>query len=109
MVFVFGGEYAGKERFAVSKFGEGAEIIRDIHLFVRDRMKDGKDALAETGALLELHPDAVFITNEIGCGIVPADDFERGWREQAGRVSCMLAEKADEVYRVVCGIGIKLK
>ena len=51
----------------------------------------------------------IIICDEIGCGLVPVDAFEREYREAAGRICTVLAEHADEVYRVVCGIGMRIK
>ena len=42
-------------------------------------------------------------------GIVPIDSFEREYRERTGRILVKLAEQADEVVRVVCGIGQRIK
>lgn len=109
MIFIFGGAYAGKEAYAKSVYGSDKKIIRDIHLTVRDAMEKGKSPSEEIERLLSDNPDAIFISNEVGCGIVPADDFERDWRETAGRINCYLAEKAEKVIRVVCGIGVTLK
>ena len=49
------------------------------------------------------------MTNELGYGIVPIDPFDRSWRELTGRICTELAEHADEVTRVVCGIPVVLK
>ena len=43
---------------------------------------------------------------------VPAealDRADRDWRELVGRVCCELAEQAEAVYRVRCGLGVRLK
>ena len=54
--------------------------------------------------------DTIVIADEIGNGIVPLDAFEREYREQTGRAEILLAKKkADEVVRVICGIGQKIK
>ena len=108
MIFVFGGAYAGKEDFVKKDLGCD-KIIRDLHLIIKKAMQNGKNAYEDTERLLDENNDAVFITNEVGGGIVPIDAFEREWREVCGRISCTFAEKADAVYRVVCGIGIKIK
>ena len=49
------------------------------------------------------------ISDEIGNGIVPMDAFEREYREQTGRILIELAKEAEEVIRVICGIGQKIK
>ena len=65
------------------------------------------DALMD--ALLSGPPDRVLVTDEIGCGIVPADEFERMYREETGRLCCLAAKEADEVWRVCCGLGMRIK
>ena len=59
--------------------------------------------------LLQENPRIVLVTNELGYGIVPIDPFDRSWRELTGRICTELAEHADEVIRVVCGIPVVLK
>ena len=49
------------------------------------------------------------MTNELGYGVVPVDAFDRLWREKTGRICTELAGKAEEVHRVVCGIGMVIK
>ena len=46
---------------------------------------------------------------EIGGGVVPMDADARAQREAAGRLSCLLAERADTVVRVCCGLPQLLK
>lgn len=53
--------------------------------------------------------DKIIITAETGCGLVPVDKAERELREKNGRANCALAENAQSVYRVVCGIGQRIK
>ena len=48
-------------------------------------------------------------SDEVGLGIVPLDRKVREWREATGRALCRIAAEADEVYRVSCGIGMKIK
>lgn len=59
--------------------------------------------------LHEKNPEIVIIANELGCGVVPVERFDRMWRELVGRMCVCAAEYADEVVRVVCGLGMKLK
>ena len=51
----------------------------------------------------------VVIATETGCGVIPLDPQERRNREAAGRLSCLLAERAETVVRVCCGIPQVLK
>lgn len=67
---------------------------------------DVKSAVIRT---VEAHGNMVVISDEIGSGIVPMDEAERFFREFTGRLQCLLAEKADVVVRVICGIGQRIK
>ena len=49
------------------------------------------------------------IATEVGGGVVPVDAEQRHHREQAGRLACLLAQRADTVVRVCCGIPQVLK
>ena len=46
---------------------------------------------------------------EIGCGIVPTDPLEREWRQMTGRALSRIAGQSDQVTRVICGIGQRIK
>lgn len=59
--------------------------------------------------LVKENPEIVIVTNELGYGIVPTEKADRIWRELTGRICTVLAAQADEVIRVVCGIGMKIK
>ena len=52
---------------------------------------------------------AVFVTNEVGAGIVPENKLSREFRDIAGKVNQYLASEAKEVYLVVSGLPIKIK
>ena len=62
------------------------------------------DALAE-----ELAQHEVVIATEVGGGVVPVDPDERAAREAAGRLGCLLAQRAERVVRVFCGLPVVLK
>ena len=65
---------------------------------------------ADLGQLAdELAKREVVIATEVGGGVVPADPEERAAREAAGRLACLLADRADRVIRVFCGIPTVLK
>ena len=57
----------------------------------------------------ELSQKEVVIATEIGGGVVPVLAEERAAREAAGRLACLLAQRADTVVRVFCGIPTVLK
>ncbi|WP_417341939.1 bifunctional adenosylcobinamide kinase/adenosylcobinamide-phosphate guanylyltransferase, partial [Evtepia gabavorous] len=51
----------------------------------------------------------VVIAPEVGGGVVPVDPVQRQNREAAGRLACLLAQRADRVIRVFCGLPQALK
>ena len=56
-----------------------------------------------------LERDSVLIATDISCGVVPVDPLMRAWREACGRMNNLLAEEADEVWRLFCGLPQRLK
>lgn len=109
MIFIVGGSYQGKTEYARERFGEEYPIVNQYHLRVKEQLKAGQDPVEEAGKLLEGREKCVIISDEVGCGLVPVDAFERAYREASGRVNCFLAGRAEQVIRVVCGIGIRIK
>ena len=105
MKLYIGGAYQGQEELA-RRENPGAEIIPDFHLLLKDFDSDPR-AFAED--YCRTHPEAVIIADEIGCGVVPIDRKDRAWRENAGRALCVIAQNADVVIRVMCGIGVRIK
>jgi len=51
----------------------------------------------------------LFVTNEVGDGIVPDNALAREFRDVAGLVNQKMAQAADEVYWVVCGLPVEIK
>ena len=57
----------------------------------------------------EIKPQVIFVTNEVGQGIVPETPLSRAYRDLAGRSNQILAHSADHVYMVVAGLPIEIK
>lgn len=53
--------------------------------------------------------ESIVISNEIGLGIVPENKLARDFRDIAGRINQIAAEKADEVYFMVSGLPWRIK
>ena len=72
-----------------------------------------QEVVAEVTGLVECVRkfDATFIvvSNEVGLGLVPANERGRLYRDSLGRANQMLAGCADEVYLMVAGIPVKIK
>lgn len=68
---------------------------------------------AERAALLELLGDApgdiVFVSNEVGMGIVPWGAVSRSFADEAGRLNQDVAARAERVVFVAAGLPLVLK
>ena len=102
MIFVFGPLWSGK-RAAVKKLMDWDDeaLARHAVWDVQELARTRTDLEELSGELAER---AVVIATETGGGVVPTDEGERMARERAGRLNCLLAERADAVVRVFCGI-----
>ena len=59
--------------------------------------------------LKELLNYEAVICDEVGCGVVPMERHDRERREAIGRLCCQLAQEAQAVYRLQCGLAMRLK
>ncbi len=56
------------------------------------------------------HPGTVImVTNEVGMGIIPENPLIRRYRDLVGRANQIIAEAAEQVTLVSCGIPLQLK
>jgi adenosylcobinamide kinase/adenosylcobinamide-phosphate guanylyltransferase len=51
----------------------------------------------------------IFVTNEVGQGIVPENELAREYRDLAGLVNQKVANQANEIYLSVCGIAVDIR
>lgn len=126
MILVTGGAFQGKKEYVAEQFeisqqdmADGANCSWDelrqcrclfhFHLFIKRMMEGGEDPSDLCEILIEENPNIIIVTNEVGYGIVPLERFEREYREKCGRIYCEIAKEAEEVHRVVCGIGQVIK
>ncbi len=84
-------------------------VMNHLHLLIQRLMKAEKDPYEWIRQVYEKNHNIIWITDEIGCGIVPMNRFEREWRETTGRICCDLAQRSELVERVFCGIPVVLK
>ena len=126
-ILVIGGAHQGKTQWVEKQFPQYQRVsmeqllaenqkgvkregayIQGFHLYMKGWLQEKEDYKAYTGYLLE-NPSWLLICDEIGSGIVPLEREDREWREETGRMLCRIAEEADEVYRVFCGIPMQIK
>lgn len=103
------GELPNVEQLKDEKSNGKTVIVDHFHEWMRASIRQGKNAEQEILEFISNAPSCIVISDEIGSGIVPIDGFEREYRERTGRILVRLAEQADEVVRVVCGIGQRIK
>lgn len=92
---------------------EGAVVIDCMTLWLANAFDAGIDlkaALAETLlAARNRTGTTIFVTNEVGWGIVPEYESGRRFRDAAGNMNQQLARAADEVLLIVAGLPLRMK
>ena len=81
-------------------------------LYIQTLKKLNKNVENSVDELLNItnqFENTVIVSNELGMGLVPSYPLGRYFREIAGKMNQIVAEKADEVYFVVSGISMKIK
>jgi adenosylcobinamide kinase/adenosylcobinamide-phosphate guanylyltransferase len=76
-------------------------------------MMEGEDIpmrCAELAAQLSsLDSRIIFVSNEVGLGIVPENRMAREFRDHAGRLHQQIAASVDEVFFVAAGLPLRMK
>ena len=81
------------------------------NLFYREKITDGTcPEIDDFLDILEAPPcNLILVTNEVGMGVIPADGATRLFRDTAGSINQILAERAHEVIFSVSGIPLRVK
>ncbi len=107
MIFVTGPMFSGKYEYLQKALGLTEEELAPRCARNVEELAAGEEDVEALASHLASYD---FVTaNEVGCGVVPIDPEQRRNREQAGRLGCLLAERADTVIRVCCGLPQVLK
>lgn len=83
------------------------ETQEDYNRLEAQVLQDIKQVLTATKAVNDC--TVVFVTNELGLGVVPENRLARLFRDLAGKVNQTVAEEADHVYMTFSGISIDIK
>ena len=90
-----------------------AVLVDCLTLWVTNLMMADREISVEGNVLAGLIPTLpgtiVFVSNEVGQGIVPDNAMARAFRDHAGILHQKIAAVADEVYFVTAGLPQKLK
>ena len=113
MILVVGGYAAGKKEYVKSLGYEEGDFTTDP--WEEKPVLYGVEALAAQageeweGLVPRLEEKEVIICQEVGSGVIPLEREARQMREYTGRLCSALAEKAERVVRLFCGIPTIIK
>lgn len=89
-------------------------LVDCLTLWVTNLMMEEGCEIEGAFAALESHAEnaqsqIVFVSNEVGLGIVPENRMAREFRDHAGRLHQQIAAVAKEVYFIAAGLPLKMK
>ena len=99
---------------AIAALPDGRPLLLDcLTLWLTNVMLAGDDVERRSRALSDALGAArgpwVVVSNEVGLGIVPDNALARAFRDAAGRLNQMVAQKAGTVVFMVAGLPMKVK
>ena len=125
MDLIIGGAYQGKLACAKKRYGLaegdiytcteaegirfGARCIDRLEEFTLWCVRNEKDALTIFHDNREAWRNSVLLCQDIFCGVVAMGADMRAWREMTGRLAAYLADEAESVTRMFCGLETRLK
>ncbi len=126
MVLIIGGRYQGKLDFARAHCGleekdicycieDGAfpdfhrRCLAYVDRFALGCVRRGEEPADAFRERIDLLRNSIILSTDISCGVVPMDAEMRAWREACGRMNSFLASRADEVWRLFCGLPQRIK
>ena len=88
-------------------------VVDCLTLWLANLMQAGADAEAGSAALARaaggLAGPAIFVSNEVGLGLVPQTPLGRAFRDAQGRLNQTMATACAEVVFVAAGLPLTLK
>ncbi len=125
MILIFGGAFQGKLEYAKEHWDFTENDIfyceENLSIDLSKKVIYGLEKFcfacvcedAETKGTLQMYAepldDKIIILDDVSQGVVPIDPDRRAWREEVGRTMLWLGREADEVHRVFCGLGQRIK
>jgi len=92
---------------------ESVIVVDCLTLWLTNVMLAGRDADAEVANLESATVDSIarliFVTNEVGQGIVPDNALARRFRDAQGRLNQRMAARCERVVLVAAGLPLVLK
>ena len=118
----FEAPFAAEEKISVAGKNFSTILFDCVTLYVSNflcnaDLDDEKILYANLRGLIQKLIDAaqnsaattIFVTNEVGAGIVPENKLARRFRDLAGIANQMLAAQADKVFLTVAGLAVDVK
>jgi adenosylcobinamide kinase/adenosylcobinamide-phosphate guanylyltransferase len=92
----------------------GQPVLVDcLTLWLSNLMHAGADLDQATDELLaavgDLRSPVIFVSNEVGLGIVPDTPLGRSFRDAQGRLNVRMAERVDRVILMAAGLPLTMK
>lgn len=88
-------------------------LVDCLTLWLSNLMAAGRDIAGARRTLIEalahLAGPVVFVSNEVGLGLVPATPLGRAFRDEAGRLNQAVAAAAERVIFVAAGLPLTIK
>jgi len=88
-------------------------LVDCLTLWLSNLMHVGADLDEATDHLLQALDDSaspvVFVSNEVGLGLVPETPLGRSFRDAQGRLNMRVAERADRVVLMAAGLPLTMK
>ena len=90
-------------------------LLDCLTLWVSNLLLDERrrDIPSEVQRLMELYRQGdaswVVVSNEVGLGVVPANELGRAFADELGRVNQIVAGEADAVYFMAAGLPLAMK
>jgi adenosylcobinamide kinase/adenosylcobinamide-phosphate guanylyltransferase len=101
------------ERLAELSLPGTAVLVDCLTLWLANLLGAGRDPQADgrrlEEALLRLRGPVVFVSNEVGLGIVPDNALARRFRDEAGRLNQRMAASCQRVHFLAAGLPVTLK
>ncbi len=92
---------------------DGVVLVDCLTLWLSNLMERDHDVAEATEALIATFPalagPVIFVSNEVGLGIVPENALARRFRDEAGRLNQAIAAAAQRVEFVAAGLPMTLK
>ena len=118
----FEAPFAADEKISAAGKNFGTILFDCVTIYVSNflcaaNLDDEKNLYAELRGLIQKLIDAaknsdatiIFVSNEVGAGIVPENKLARRFRDLAGLANQMLAAESEKVFLTVAGLAVDVK